>query len=648
MRPWERHDPIEPRPGGDGFLKTSAAKLAREYRAHRTPLVALALLTLTVGVAAAAVSHRNGKSLSPNCAPNRACMMMGDQRVERNTVVEPAGRAAAFRFLTARSGDASSLRVFIPRAGRARFVLVGLYSDARGNPGRLLSSGSIARPKRGAWNAIAMLDTHLAAHHQYWLAILGKKGRLSFRARPSGPCASQTSRQQHLAALPQKWSTGTHLGMCPISAFVIAGRIVITSPPPASGTAPTSSPTSPSGGGGSSGAGAGDVGATTPTYTPAPCTSTIGPGADIQGALRSAAPGAVVCLASGSYGSSELDLSNIAPSGNIILEAAPGATVNVPWVNMGNNNHNLTIQGLFLNGGVGETGSASDLVFQFNTISGNNGAGSGFYFYANGGTQNNIQMVSNQLDHLAPSDLGPTGAGQCLTVAGGSGTEHNFTFSHNVCGPGIANHYTQAGGVDGLIEDGNTFLGPAAAEALSKQEHNNVLQIFGDSDNIDFSHNVVRDSDSRGQEILFEEGKLSSVTMNNNLFVGDPMCLTNSNCFSYAVALCASNGLQFNSNTVVGYHWGIQLTNSEGGSTGCLARGTGYTITHNIVVGTNNNSDMTYAECSSQCSFDYNVTDDGSAAQPVSTHFVKNWKPSWTDSTSYLPVGLPFSAGYGS
>jgi hypothetical protein len=156
---------------------------------------------------------------------------------------------------------------------------------------------------------------------------------------------------------------------------------------------------------------------------------------------------------------------------------------------------------------------------------------------------------------------------------------------------------------------------------------------------------VLRDDDSRGQEVLFEEGSLSNVTMNDNLFVGDPMCLTNSNCYSYAVGLCSAKGLQFNYNTVVGFFWGVQVTNSDGGSGGCSTSGSNYTVTHNIVVNTPDNSDLTYAECSSGCTFDYNVTDDGSANQAGSTHRVTSWKPSWTDTTSYKPVGLPFAAG---
>ena len=41
--------------------------------------------------------------------------------------------------------------------------------------------------------------------------------------------------------------------------------------------------------------------------------------------------------------------------------------------------------------------------------------------------------------------------------------------------------------------------------------------------------------------------------------------------------------------------------------------------------------------------YDYNVSDDSSAS---GSHSVKNWKPSWNNTTDYTPVGLSLSAGY--
>ena len=568
-------------------------------------------------------------------------MLLGDRRLESGRDSEPAGHAEAFPFKAGRTGTARSARVYVDASTRASAVSMAVYWSRRGAPARLLTSGSLKHPRRRAWDAVSLRAVRLVKGKTYWVALLGHGGSIAYRDRMRGNCRSWTSAQTDLTRFAGTWRGARRFKTCPVSTYVlntrapkITGKPTGGSPSP-SPTPPASTPPAP-------------VPSSAPPYVQVPCTTTLSPGADIQSALRSAAPGAGVCLNAGNYNqATEIDLANISPSGTVTLEPAPGATVNLGWLNMTAANRNLTVQGFNLTGGVSETGSASGLVFSHNTVSGTAGATMGFYFYADGGQQNGIQVIANQMSNLAPTDLSPTGAGQCVTVAGGSQIEHNFTVNYNVCGPGIGNHYTQFGGIDGLTEDYNQFLGPPAAEALSQQTHNNVIQIFGDSDNIDFSHNVLRNNDSRGQEVLFEEGSLTNVTMNGNLFVGDPMCLKNSNCYSYAVGLCSVTNLQFNYNTIVGFFWGVQVTNSDGGANGCTNSGSGYTITHNIVVNTPDNSDITYAECSSSCTYDYNVTDDGSAGKAGSNHVV-NWKPQWTDGTNYKPVGLPFPAGYGS
>ncbi len=382
-------------------------------------------------------------------------------------------------------------------------------------------------------------------------------------------------------------------------------------------------------------------------YAPASCTSTLAPGASVAAALQGARGGAVICLSSGDYdATTAIDLSGITPASNVTLEAAPGATVKLGWLDMSSENENLTVQGVELDGGVSLTGAASNITFQYDTVSGSFGATSGFYFYGDGKQQTNIKVLFNQMDHLAPPDLSPTGAGQCVTIAGTAQEEHDFDVSYNVCGPGIANHYTQVGGIDGLTEDHNTFLGPAAPEALRTQQHNNVLQVFGDSDGIDFSNNLIRDTDSRGQTVLIEEGQFSNLRIDHNLWDEDSQCLTNWNCYSYAFSSCASDGLQFDYNTVIDSHWGTLITNSLDGRTGCRASGTGYSVTHNVFVGTNGGEDISYAECMRDCVFDYNATQDASANRADSTHYVIDWAPHWTDPASFSAAGLPFAAGY--
>jgi hypothetical protein len=105
-----------------------------------------------------------------------------------------------------------------------------------------------------------------------------------------------------------------------------------------------------------------------------------------------------------------------------------------------------------------------------------------------------------------------------------------------------------------------------------------------------------------------------------------------------------AHGLSFSYNTVVGAAYGVLLTAS--GDSGEYPTGSGYSVTHNVVVGENGAPAISYGGCSSSCEFDYNVTDDGSAAHADAVHSVTNWTPSWEPGTRYRAAGLAFPAGY--
>ena len=596
------------------------------------------LCALLAGLVLAVTAASAGAATWCSAADAPCKMLLGTRTVGGHAGAAPSGRARAFPLVATKSGTARRIRIYLTRATRARVAMLALYTNVKGHPSRRLASGLVRRPRRGRWATVKVSPASVRAHHRYWIALLGQGGRLAYRGT-SGGCTSHSSAQGHLSSLPRRWRNGRRSSLCPISAYVIQTTVhhqSTGSPGPSPGPSPsppvTPPPPPPTPAAGVAG------------YVAAACTQTLSPGANIQGALRAAAPGAVICLAPGSYPSSSLSFSNIAPASNITLESPVQGAAALGSVNVGSNVSNLTIQGFNMTDGAGAIGTESDVVFAYNTISGSSGATTGFHLYASaGGTQNNIQMIYNQMDHLAPSDLSPAGAGECAEVDGGAGLEHNIVFSHNICGPGIANHYTQLGGVTGLVEDDNIFLGPADPEALSMQEHNNVLHIFGDASNVDFSGNVIKNTDSRGQTVLIESGHFSNITINDNLDLEDPACLTNSNCFQYAFWVEPSQGMTFTNNTVVGSYWGVLFGDYESGD---YSTGSSWTIAHNILVNTKDNANLSYQHCASACSIDYNVTSDGSARQGGSTHYVVNWAPKWGNTSSYPPLGLPFAAGF--
>jgi hypothetical protein len=99
---------------------------------------------------------------------------------------------------------------------------VGVYSDAGGHPGTLLSDGYRPSLMLGAWNAVAVSSAHLEAGAPYWLALAGEGGTLRYRSRLHGSCPQTPSIPIHSLKLPARWSAhgARSRAGCPISAYV--------------------------------------------------------------------------------------------------------------------------------------------------------------------------------------------------------------------------------------------------------------------------------------------------------------------------------------------------------------------------------------------------------------------------------------------
>ena len=102
------------------------------------------------------------------------------------------------------------------------------------------------------------------------------------------------------------------------------------------------------------------------------------------------------------------------------------------------------------------------------------------------------------------------------------------------------------------------------------------MQIFGGGQNITFTNNVARNTETQ-ESLLFQEGMFTNVVIENNLFDHDSR--------GYTCQLYQSDGLVFRFNTIVGSRWG------------CLFRdeaseppGSGYRVERNIVVKTREGS----------------------------------------------------------
>jgi hypothetical protein len=246
--------------------------------------------------------------------------------------------------------------------------------------------------------------------------------------------------------------------------------------------------------------------------------------------------------------------------------------------------------------------------------------------------------------------------GQDVTIDNAEGV----TISHNTFNE-AAWHYIQGGGdgPEGVDVEHNLFEG----KILMACSHLNLWQIWAGGENDTFKDNVAI-GQGRGEKgglseeaatdgVIFENGAgsvecettMKNSVIENNLFVNAAT--------SYELQIYTTEGATIKNNTVVGSEWGSALLTEHCGA------GSNYTMTHNIdVEDQGSGPDMSFGACSGTCLFDYNVSEDTSASQAGSTHYLTNWSPewlttSWTPASEpkpstgfYIPSGLSTEAGY--
>jgi hypothetical protein len=144
--------------------------------------------------------------------------LIGNSTVQSGGDSNTAGTAEAFRTTASASGSARTMAVYVATANTAPTMVVGIYSDANGHPGTLLTKGTRSAPTAGAWNTVTVPAASLTNGRTYWVALLGTGGTLQFRSGPAG-CRSEGSQSSSLTTLPSTWATGATWGTCPPSAY---------------------------------------------------------------------------------------------------------------------------------------------------------------------------------------------------------------------------------------------------------------------------------------------------------------------------------------------------------------------------------------------------------------------------------------------
>lgn len=345
------------------------------------------------------------------------------------------------------------------------------------------------------------------------------------------------------------------------------------------------------------------------------CATTVAVNGNVNTAISNAAAGSTVCLASGTWNGISLSGSSKAVT---IASATPGGA-HVAGITMNSAVSNLTVEGLQMNGGFKLDNNQTNNTYEYNSIE-NYGNGSGdaqldaaFYSYpqeAGGSSVSGVTVQYNQMDNLP----------QCLEIntEGADSSQNDWTFSHNVCGPGIGNdepndvHYTQEEGTTNLVMDNNAFIGPHDNVGSS---HLNVAHICGS--NIKFDGNIVYHTETVGQAFLAgDDCALTGSEANNNLFVED----NTSNTYSMWIdsAHGSSNDTMSNNTIINPTQYGAMLI--EIGS---------FTAHNNLSDSANGFSFSGGTESN-------NASNDGSGDV--------NWTPAWLTTTWTPNNGSPWKA----
>jgi outer membrane protein assembly factor BamB len=155
-----------------------------------------------------------------NSLPPPLRVLLGDQAIETQGDSNTAGKAEAFRVQATATGSLTRLTVYVAPTNAATSLVAGLYTDASGKPGTLLTQASAPVSGGGAWVAVPVPSASVISGGTYWVAVLSPvgSGTLQFRDRPAAG-ASETSSSNSLTTLPSTWATGVRYSDGSLSAY---------------------------------------------------------------------------------------------------------------------------------------------------------------------------------------------------------------------------------------------------------------------------------------------------------------------------------------------------------------------------------------------------------------------------------------------
>jgi outer membrane protein assembly factor BamB len=145
---------------------------------------------------------------------------LGVLTVEGNPDSNTAGSAEAFEATAFATGSLASITVYIDSSSSATRLVAGIYADAGGEPGTLMTQATLSSPTSGAWNTITVPAATVTSGSGYWISVLSPAGAGSLAFRDVvGGTLSENSGQSTLSSLPTTWSPGPRWDNSPISAY---------------------------------------------------------------------------------------------------------------------------------------------------------------------------------------------------------------------------------------------------------------------------------------------------------------------------------------------------------------------------------------------------------------------------------------------
>jgi len=357
------------------------------------------------------------------------------------------------------------------------------------------------------------------------------------------------------------------------------------------------------------------------------CTATVSPQANLARALAQAAPGDVLCLRSGSYRGTRVEAAATRKSSYVTLTSAPGQSAVFTGELAFDGARHLRIENLSFRSGLAFTPAASHVEILDNDLTGPGG----IFFFGDPDQRGKVESILIEGNRI--HDIAYTGPQEVYRGYGikSIGIQHGFTVKHNTI-ESVAADYIQTDQANGWTVEGNTFLGPSLV-AGHPEEHQDLWQIYAGGKHIVFAHNVARDTGT-SQSLLFQLSypgdHFSDVVVRDNLFDHDSR--------GFSCQIYQADGLLFRDNTVVNSRWGCLFRDDDR-----YPPGSRYRVERNVFAA-REGPDMGFEGGARRWgSYAYDVTADATAIGP---HSVRRWKPRWSNTTDYEPLGLPFEAGY--